>query len=102
LARKLAKETYKKHENDAKNVQMWVSKNKDKVFFYQESKVEVEGTLQGCNMSFIISIQTEWQKEMMFSHGHESGVSIDVTFGTNDKKIIAFRFALGIDRPSNM
>ncbi len=26
----------------------------------------------------------------MLCHGHESGVSIDATFGTNDKKIIAF------------
>jgi cupin superfamily acireductone dioxygenase involved in methionine salvage len=56
LAGKLAKETYKKHENDAKNVRMQVSKNKDKVFFYQESKVEVKGTLQGCNMPFTIGI----------------------------------------------
>jgi len=102
LVGNLAKETYKKHENDAKNVRMWVFKNNDKVFFYQESKVEVEGTLQGCNMTFITGIQTEWQEEMMFSHGHESGVFIDATFGTNDKKIIAFLFALGIDSPSNM
>jgi hypothetical protein len=49
---KLAKGMYKKHENDAKSVQMWVFKNKDNVFLYQESKVEVEGTLQGCNMPF--------------------------------------------------
>ncbi len=76
--------------------------NKDKVFIYQESKVEVEGTLQGCNMLFTIGIQTKWQKEMMLCHGHESGVSIDVTFGTNNNKIIAFLFALRIDSPNNM
>ncbi len=29
LARELAKETYKKHENDAQSVQVWVAKNKD-------------------------------------------------------------------------
>jgi hypothetical protein len=45
MAWKLAKKTYEKHENGGKSVQMWVSKNKDKVFFYQESGVEVEGTL---------------------------------------------------------
>jgi hypothetical protein len=81
---------------------MWVSKNKDKVFFYQESKVEVEGTLQGCNMLFTIGIQIKWHKEMMLCHGHESGVSIDATFGTNNKKITAVLFALRIDSPSNM
>jgi hypothetical protein len=32
MASKLAKETYKKHKNDVKNVQMWVVENKDKVF----------------------------------------------------------------------
>jgi hypothetical protein len=39
LARKLAKETYKKDENDAKSFQMWVIKNREKVFFYQESSL---------------------------------------------------------------
>jgi hypothetical protein len=43
--------------------------------------------LHGGNMPFTIGIQIKWQKEMMLRHGHESGVSIDVTFGTNDKKL---------------
>ncbi len=82
---------------------MWVFENKDKIFFYQEFEVEAEGTLQeSYNMPFTIDIQTKWQKEMMLCHGHESGVSIDVTFGTNDKKVTPFLFALGIDSPSNM
>ncbi len=44
-------------------------------------------------MPFTIGIQTKWQKEMMLCHGHESGVSINVTFGTNNKKVaISFYF----------
>jgi hypothetical protein len=31
-----------------------------------------------------IGIQTEWQRDMMLQQGHESGVSIDATFGTNE------------------
>jgi hypothetical protein len=67
---------------------MWVIKNREKVFFYQESSIQVEQNLHGGNMPFTIGIQTKWQKEVMLCHGHESGVSIDVTFfGTNDKKV---------------
>jgi hypothetical protein len=65
---------------------MWVITNKEKVFFHQESSVKVEGNLHGGNMLFTIGIHT-WQKEMMLCHGHESGVSIDAMFGTNDKKV---------------
>jgi len=36
---------YKKHENDAQNVQVWVAENKDQIFFYQESGGQVEGNL---------------------------------------------------------
>jgi hypothetical protein len=34
MASQLAKEMYKKHENDMQSVQMWVVENKDKGFFY--------------------------------------------------------------------
>ncbi len=34
LIGKLTKKTYKKDENDAKSVQMWVTENKEIVFFY--------------------------------------------------------------------
>jgi hypothetical protein len=76
----LQKKTYKKYENDAKNVQMWVTENKETIFL----------NLHGSNMPFTNGIQTKWQKEMMLYHGHESGVSIDATFGTNDKKVTIF------------
>jgi hypothetical protein len=58
MASKLAKKTYKKHENDVQNVWMWVVENKDKVFFYQENGFHVEGNLQSSNMPFTIRIQT--------------------------------------------
>jgi len=66
---------------------MWVTKNKEKVFFYQEYNVQIEGNLHDGNMPFTIGIQIKWQKEMMLRHGHESGVFIDVMFKTNNKKV---------------
>jgi len=45
LQQKLAKEMYKKHENDAQNMQVWVAENKDQIFFYQENGGQVEGNL---------------------------------------------------------
>jgi len=65
---------------------MWVIKNRETIFFYQESSVQVEGNLHGGNMFFTIGIQTKWQKETMPHHGHENGVYIDATFRTNDKR----------------
>jgi hypothetical protein len=84
LVGKLAKETYEKDENDAKSIKMWVIENREKVFFYQKSNVQVEGNLHDGNMPFTIGIQTKWQKEMV-CHGHESGVFVDVMFETNNK-----------------
>ncbi len=76
---------------------MWVIENKDKVFFYQESGLQVERGLQGNNVLFIIGIQTEWQREMMLQCGHENGVSIDATFGTNQKKVCNYGGALNVN-----
>jgi hypothetical protein len=57
------------------------------MFCYQETKVEVDGGITKQNMSFIFP-NTMWQKEMMIKHGCQKGVAIDITFGTNEKKVI--------------
>ena len=94
IARKHAKETYMLDSNDAQSVRMWVQKNPDKVFHYTEtnktSPVQVQGQLNGDNIPFTIGIQTKWQREMMAKHGHGGGISIDATFGTNDKKVLHY------------
>jgi hypothetical protein len=56
IAGKLTKETYKKHDNDAKSVCMWVWKNMYLLFCYQESGLEVGGKLIGTNIVFTIGI----------------------------------------------
>jgi hypothetical protein len=60
------------------------------VFYYQEIGVEVDGGFIEQNMYFIMGIQTPWQKEMMIEHGHQRGVAIDATFGTNEKMVIHY------------
>ena len=88
---KLAQETYMLHKNDAQSVRMWVERNPEKVFYYTESNkakpVPVPGELTGANMPFTIGIQTDWQRKMMLKHGHRAGISIDATFGTNEKNV---------------
>ena len=58
IARKLAKETYMLHPNNAQSVRMWVQKNPDKIFHYTEtdlaSPIQVDGQLNGANMPFTI------------------------------------------------
>jgi hypothetical protein len=60
------------------------------MFYYQEIGVEVNGGLTRQNMPLILCIQTPWQREMMIEYGHQGGVVIDVTFGTNEKKVIHY------------
>ncbi len=60
------------------------------VLLSDEPRVYVDGGLIGQNMPFTLSIQTPWQMEMMIKHGHQGGVVIDATFGTNEKKVIHY------------
>jgi hypothetical protein len=90
LSRKLAQKTYQLHKNNSKSVCMWVQQNTNSMFYYQEIGVEVDGGLIGQNMFFTLGIQTLWQREMMIGHGHQGGFVINVTFGTNEKKVIHY------------
>lgn len=102
ISGKLAQESYMLHKNDAQSVRMWVQRNSDKVFYYTESNnekpISVPGELTGVNMPFTIGIQTLWQKEMMLKHGHRSGISVDATFGTNEKKVCNRQFLSSISQ----
>jgi hypothetical protein len=73
---------------------MWVQDNVDNIFYFQETNHEPTRRLLTQNMSFTIGIQTLWPKEMMLTHGHEKGVVIDATFGTDEIKIHPMSFML--------
>jgi hypothetical protein len=62
---KLAQETYWLHKNDAKSVNMRVQQNINSMFYYQETRVEVDGVLIEQSMPFTLGTQTPWQREMM-------------------------------------
>jgi len=53
-----------------------VQQNINSMFYYQKTRVEVDGGLTGQNMSFTLGIQTPWQREMMIEHGHQGGVVV--------------------------
>ncbi len=61
----LVQETYQLHKNNAKNVHMWVQQNTNSVFYYQETRVKVDGSFIRQNMSFTLVIQTPWQREVL-------------------------------------
>jgi hypothetical protein len=42
------------------------------------------------DLSFILGIQTPWQKEMMLKFGQNGAIAIDATFGTNLPKYPLF------------
>jgi hypothetical protein len=69
---------------------MWVQQNTNSVFYYQATRIEVDGGFSWQNMPLTLNIQTPWQREMMIEHGHQGGVAIDATFGTNKKKVIHY------------
>ena len=71
VAGRLARETYKRDNNDAKFVRMWVQEHPHLVFYYKESGVHVRGAITRDNMPFMIGIQTSWQQDMMLKHGHK-------------------------------
>jgi len=82
-----AQQLYKKHDNDAESVRMWVRENPNMVFYYQDPGTRVEGVLSSENVPFVIGIQTPFQQRMMLKYGHQSIIAIDGTFATNNKKV---------------
>ena len=89
VAGRLAIETYKRDNNDAKFVRMWVQEHPELVFYYKESGLHVPGAITRDNIPFTIGIQTSWQQDMMLKHGHKKAISIDATFATNENKVSA-------------
>lgn len=74
-------------KHDAKSVQQWAQENCTWIFYYQETGPLVPKGLTPSTIPFTVGIQTPWQLEMMVLFGHKEAVSIDATFGTNQKKV---------------
>ena len=61
----LQKDLYMKHSNDAETVWMWMCKNPNLVFYYQDPGVVVDGAITVDKMPFVIAIQMAFQFRMM-------------------------------------
>ena len=79
-------QTYMLDKNNAKTVHMWMQQHHDRVFFYHNNIV-VDREVIGSTMPFTIGIQNKWQRKMMLMHGHNWAISMDATFGVNEKKV---------------
>jgi hypothetical protein len=79
----VAEEKYQLHGNDAESTRRWVSENFTWVFMYQE-QVMTEGK------SFILGLQSPWQREMCASFGHNNVLAMDGTYGTNQYKMTLY------------
>ena len=87
ICQKRAEELWEKHPSDPISVRMWVMKNPENVFYYQEhSLLDINSQVQN-NSPFTLGIQSEWQLEMMVKLGHNSALSIDSTFGTSQTRV---------------
>jgi len=79
------------HTNPAISIRSWVLQHSKDVFFFQDV-----GEINGTQVPFTIGIQTPTQCESMLSYGHNSAISMDATFGTNDMKFHLFTL-MGFD-----
>jgi hypothetical protein len=53
----------------------------------RKNVISLQKALLAQNMPSTICIQTRWYIEMMLTHGHEKGVTINATFNNNKNKV---------------
>ncbi len=73
------------------SIRSWAFQHLEYVLFFQDAS-EINGT----QVPFTIGIQTLIQCQSMLSYGHNSAISMDATFGTNDMKFHLFTL-MGFD-----
>jgi hypothetical protein len=73
---------YKHHQDVATSVRLWADVNPNKVFFFQQKTIASTTTMLS------IKIQIVSQRKLMVDLGNQRVVKCDVTFRTNDKKVL--------------
>jgi len=79
------------HTNLAISTRSWALQHSEDVFFFQDV-----GEINEIQVPFTIRIQIPTQCESMLSYGHNSAISMDAMFGTNDMKFHLFTL-MGFD-----
>ena len=67
---------WRRDPNDFSSMKMWTEMYPENVFMWHEED-------HITNLSFILGIQTPWQKEVMIKFRHKGTISMDATHGTN-------------------
>jgi hypothetical protein len=80
------------HTNPTISIWSWAFQHLEHVFLFED----VHGEINKIQVPFTIGIQTLTQCESMLSYGHNSAISMDATFGTNDMKFHLFTL-MGFD-----
>ena len=65
------------HKNALVSVNMWKLENSNVVFYYQNGHATK-------GVSFIIGIQTPWQKSTLLKYERDGSISMTAIFGTKD------------------
>jgi len=91
LDKKHKKGSWPLHTNPTISIWSWALQHPKDVLFLQDV-----GEINGTQVPFTIGIQTPTQCESMLSYGHNSAISMDATFGTNDMKFHIFTL-MGFD-----
>ena len=69
---------WKRHTDEAKNVDSWITENQYDVFVLQESTC-----MDGKNTAFVLGLQSPQQFNVMLEYGDKSAISMDATFRTS-------------------
>ena len=78
------------HHNGFDSMKMWDLEHQNDVFICCKIYDIID-------LSFILGIQTSWQKKMMLKHGHNRAIAMDATFGTNVSKYPLFSMLVFVD-----
>ena len=83
ISQRVAIHKYQLHQDDAESRRCWVMENPIWVFYYQQ-QVNSNGS------SFILGIQSPWQREMCYAFGNNNVLAMDSTFGANQYKMTLY------------
>eukprot|EP00878_Enallax_costatus_P032652 GHUV01035902.1.p1 GENE.GHUV01035902.1~~GHUV01035902.1.p1 ORF type:complete len:322 (+),score=84.79 GHUV01035902.1:472-1437(+) len=82
IALRLARDSYRKDENDVRSVQLLVEKNKDKIICHQSQKCHWNAAGQVVqDAPFIIGVMTDHMTRQLALNGHGAAVILDTTHG---------------------
>jgi hypothetical protein len=81
---RVLRENIRLHKDDVTLVNMWVTRNIERLLVYQERKQEP------FKQDFFLPLQSSWQLAQMVHLSHEKALAMDSTFATNKYGVSGF------------